>query len=190
MPTISCFYIKYNRDPINITFIKYDNYVKVILNRRAVILKNNQLISNNELFQIYLISLLLTEDTSTIEQIIVDDKIYYGVYTMRYWKNLYLTDFYRIISLEKSAHRNPLNTKEPKRASSAKKYNKFMRYFYNYYNDDYIINPTQIFKEFIFNETDEDVQFLKHQTQIEALTYIFHNYGRDVFSAINKYVKL
>jgi len=194
MPTISCFYINYNRDPINIIFIKYENFVKVIFNRRAVILTNNQFVSSEELFNTYLISLILTEDTSKIDRVNIDNKIYYGVSTMRYWKNLYLTNFYKIISLEKSAHRNPLNSLEPKRASGHKKYSKFMRYFCNSYcyegYEGYIVRPCQLLKEYCFIETEEAKKLIEHQTQVEALIFVLHNYGRDVYTAINKYIKL
>jgi hypothetical protein len=195
-PTVSCFYINYNRDPVNIIFINFDNFIKVMFNRRSIILTKNQLVFNHELFQIYVISLILTEDTSKVKKVMIDDKVYYGISTMRYWKNLYLTNFYKIISLEKSAHRNPLNAREPKRESSQKKYNKFIRSFYNYYysydgfKEGHIVKPCRVLNEYYLSETSEIVRYLEHQTQVEALIFILHNYGRDIYTAINKYIKL
>lgn len=77
MVCISCFYIHYNRHPINFTFIRFTNFIKVILNKRSIILTNERLASNIELFQIYKLSLLCTKDSSTIEkkqEYIINDK--------------------------------------------------------------------------------------------------------------------
>jgi hypothetical protein len=189
--SISCLYIHYNRSPANFTFIKFDNFVKVIFNKRAVIMTNEQLVSNDELFQVYIMSLIVTEDTSKVERVKIDKMIYYGISTMRFWKNLYLTDFYKIISLEKSAHRNPLNSKEPKRATSQKKLNKFMSIFYdNIYNSNYIVTPHRLLNEYYCNETDEIAKYIEHHTQTTILTAILHNYGYEVYSAIKRFVKI
>ena len=192
MPTISCFYINYNRDPINIIFIKYENFVKVIFNRRAVILTNNQLVSSEELFNTYLISLILTKDTSKIDRVNIDNKIYYGVSTMRYWKNVYLVMYHKIIFLQKFYHKNPFYSKEPKRSTSMKKINKFMKSFYYLYKEGYIINPVFVFHEYYKNETIEISEFINrrvdYNNKIIILTNILHNYGYDVYYSIKKYL--
>lgn len=159
-PSISCLYMSFNRDPANITFIKFDNFIKVIFNRRSIIMTIKQFVVNRELFQLYVISLLFTKDTSKIYKDIINDCVYYGVVTLSYCKNFHLANNYKMIYLEKSHHRNPLNSKEPKRASSSKKYNKFMKYFYNCSADEaYIIDPTHMFCDYYCSETTEAIEY-------------------------------
>ena len=194
-PTISCFYTGYNRAPVNITFIKFENFVKIIFNDRAVILTNKQLVDNFEVFQAYVMSLLLTEDTTKIGKLVIDNTLYYGISTRRYWKSLYLTDSYTFISLQKSAHRNPLNCKEPKRESSWKKYNKFMRLFYDSIDrSNYIIGPRDLIEEYYDTETADSIHYYKkymeYQIQTEILRAILHNYGYDIYASINQFVKI
>jgi len=132
-PIVSCFYItNYNDGQINITFIKYVKYVKIILNYKSIILSIEQLLNNYKLFQIYLLSLVLTENTSSIDLMIINKKKYYGISTMRYWKNVYLTLSYKIIFLQKSYHRNPFYSNEPKRTTSIKKLINLLKLFIIY----------------------------------------------------------
>ena len=145
--SISCFYMYFdNAKPINITFIKFDNYIKVIFNNRSVILTNNQLLSNFELFQLYLLSLILTEDTSKIYK----TNNNYGIYT-KIWDNLYLSPSYKMIYLEKLAHKNPFKSNEPKRPTSSKKINKFM-WIFNRWIKTIDINPINLFYEYYLIE--------------------------------------
>ena len=86
MVEISCFKGIYNKYSVIFTFIKFKNYVKVILDAKSVILTNMQLISNIELFQIYKLSLLCTKHSSNIETInkysfINKNKYIYGILT-------------------------------------------------------------------------------------------------------------
>ena len=97
MVAISCFYKHFNRSPINFTFIQFEQYVKVILNDRIVILTKKQLVSNAKLVQMFILSLLCTEDTSVVSSQIVYGKIKWGIYTQWYWKNIEFTDYYEII---------------------------------------------------------------------------------------------
>lgn len=154
MVSVSCFYIHYNREPLNFIFIKYEKFIKILLNNKSIILSINELISYRELFNIYIISLLLTEDTSKINSEIIDKKKYYGISTIKYWKNIRLTSYYTTIFLERYSHKNPLNTLEPKRSTSFKKINKFMKIFYEYYDNEYIINPIELINEYYFKETE------------------------------------
>ena len=103
--------------------------------QKSVILTNKQLVSSLELFKIYILSLLLTEDTSKISTDVEHYRTIYGVSTMRYWKYLRLTLHYELVLLEKSPYKNPLKAKEPKRSTSLKKINKFMKKFYKFVNE-------------------------------------------------------
>jgi len=192
MPSISCFYIHYNREPINIIFVKYENFIKIFLNEKSVILTIQQLLSIRELFQIYLISLLLTEDTSKISFDIEHYRNVYGVSTIRYWKNLHLTSTYNVVLLEKNPHKNPLNANEPKRSTSLKKINKFLKKFDKYIDDNYIVDVERIFNEYYSMETSSIFnyfqRYIEHEKKIEMLSVILHNYGKDVYSAVRKHL--
>ncbi len=192
MPTISCIYVHYNREPLNITFIKFNNFIKVIFNNKSVILTFSQLMYYREFFEYYLISLLLTKDSTKIDVEIVDNKPVYGVSTIRYWKNLYLTNDYKVIPLEKSSHRNPLNAAEPKRSTSINKIYKFMKKFYIYYNNDHIIYPVDLLNEYYFMESTDIIEYfnryIEYNKKIEMLAVILHNYGRDVYNSVRKFL--
>jgi hypothetical protein len=192
MPSISCFYVHYNRDPINIIFVKYENFIKIFLNEKSVILTIQQLLSVRELFQIYLLSLLLTEDTSKISFDIEHYRNVYGVSTIRYWKNLYLTSTYNVVMLEKNPHKNPLNSNEPKRSTSLKKINKFLKKFDKYIDDNHIVDVERIFNEYYSMETSSIFsyfrRYIEHEKKIEMLSVVLHNYGKDVYSAVRKHL--
>jgi len=191
--SISCFFItNHIEGHINIIFIKFRSFIKVILNNKSVILNFRQLISNYRLFQIYLLSLLLTEDTTKIDIDVVDNKIIYGISTLKYWKNFYLTLSYKTVYFKKKFNKNLLNTQEPKRSTSLKKINKFMRIFYNLYNEGYIINPIYVFYEYYSYQTNDIVEYIKkyreYNKKIEILSNILHNYGYDIYSCIKIYL--
>ncbi len=158
--SVSCFYMYYKNKSINITFIKFVNYIKVIFNSKSVILTFNQLISNYELFQIYLLSLILTENTLNINIQIINNKIIYGISTIKCLNNNCLNDSYDIVILEKRYYKNPLNAKEPKRSTSSKKINKFM-WMFNSIIDIIDINPMYLFQEYYLNETYDIYNFIK-----------------------------
>ncbi len=191
--SISCFFItNHIEGHINIIFIKFRSFIKVILNNKSVILNFRQLISNYRLFQIYLLSLLLTEDISKIDIDVVDNKIIYGISTLKYWKNFYLTLSYKTVYFKKKFNKNLLNTQEPKRSTSLKKINKFMRIFYNLYNEGYIINPIYVFYEYYSYQTNDIAEYIKkyreYNKKIEILSNILHNYGYDIYSCIKIYL--
>jgi hypothetical protein len=190
MVSISCFYCHYNIDPVNFTFIQYKNFIKVCLNKRIVILTNKQLISNTDLFQIFILSLLCTKNNSKVQ---IDHAIY-GVLTKMYWKNFRFTDYYNFIELEKSNNKNPLNTLEPERSSSAKKIRKFMKLFNKYITK--INNPNDLICEYLANEGYNElieyftkyIDYNRNNTQINMLSQILHNYGVDVYSNVLRFI--
>ena len=194
LPSISCFYVHYNRDPHNFTFIKFEKFVKVILNARAVVMTIEQLVENVQLFKIFKLSLLLTKDTSQISSSVnvINGTTFYGVVTERYWKNLRLSQNDELILLEKSATRNPLKASEPKRASSRKKLNKFHRLFGRVLESGFIKEPEVIMDEFLQNEAAEIFdyfrRYIEHERKVEMLSVILHNYGRDVYGCVMRFV--
>lgn len=198
MVYISCFYNHYNRDPANFTFIQFEKYVTVILNSRSVIMTKEQLVLNSDLFQLFKLSLLCTEDISVVYLKEMDkDKYVYGVKTQIYWKRLYFTSGYECVEMIKAnwkSPKNPLNREEPKRASSEKKIRKFLKLF-----NSYIISmkrPNQYIREFYAHYKLDELQeyFRRHieynqsNPKIAGLSSIMHNYGRDVYNCVRDYL--
>ena len=99
---------------------------------------------------------------------------------------------YEVIMLEKSPYKNPLNSNEPKRSTSLKKINKFLKKFNKYYDEKYIMNVDKIFNEYYRMETTQMFnyfqRYIEHEKKIEMLSVILHNYGRDVYSAVQKHM--
>jgi vacuolar-type H+-ATPase catalytic subunit A/Vma1 len=96
------------------------------------------------------------------------------------------------VLLEKNPHKNPLNANEPKRSTSLKKINKFLKKFDKYNDDNYIVDVERIFNEYYSMETSSIFSYIKryieHEKKIEMLSVILHNYGKDVYSAVSKHL--
>jgi hypothetical protein len=192
-PEISCFYstncLFEDSININITFVRYDQYFRVIFNDKSIAITIDQLMSSDELFQVYILSLLLTENTTEIVSKRKNNKIVYGVST-----NLYSKGFlnYKFIMIEKLPHKNPMNMEEPKRSSGPKKLRKLMKMFYNMHEGEMFLDPIILLNEYYKNETEKISEFVKKETEkhkrIEILSNILHNYGRDIYSSIRKYL--
>ncbi len=193
-PSISCYYMHYNRQPYNFTFIKFEKFVKVILNTRAVVMTFKQLVENARLFKIYQLSLLLTNDTTQIFTSVDEfsGDVIYGVMTVWYWKYIRLSGFEEFTALEKSRYKNPLKSCEPKRESSRKKYNKFLKLF----NSEDVVNkmkdPDVVVREFFQKESgdiyDYFRRYIEHEKKIMMLSVILHNYGRDIYKCVKQFV--
>jgi hypothetical protein len=151
MPSISCFYNNYDRNCFKFIFIEFENYIKVVFNCKAIILKKEDLALNKKLLQIYVLSLILTKDTSTINSIIDEDtkKIIYGILTIWYWKELNNFKRYQFSMLEKASSKNPLKAAEPKRASGDKKIKKFFKSFDKIFDSLMINEAFLMVKDFI-----------------------------------------
>lgn len=196
MVFISCFYVHYNRNEVNFTFVRFEKFIKVILNDRSVILTNEQFVSNNKLFQIYILSLLCTEDSSTIQMEQINIKRgrtidSYGVLTKINWKLMYFTNDYRFIPLKKLFINNPLNMEEPKRATSMKKVRKFLKLL-NGNIADLMDEPDKIINDFYRHESEEVIDYLEsyisYNVQTIALHSIIQKYGSDVLTSVSKFL--
>jgi len=153
MPAISCFFYRlFYRQPNNFIFIQFENYIKVILNSKSVILTYRELASDKQLYQIFILSLLLTNDTSSISSIISKNKKYYGVLTLKHCKKSCIGDYHEFVQLDKSNTKNPLNAIEPKRRSSNKKVRKFFKFFDYIYENELVKDLIIIYEEFIISE--------------------------------------
>ena len=128
-PLISCFYFHWYYGSLKYIFIEYNFFFKVIINDKSIILTKQQLTLNSKLFQIYIISLLLTENTNDIMYITTlksNNKIY-GIKTIWYYK-----DYANVYEL----NNNPFNAEEPKKHNNLNEINKFMIFSDNIYNSN------------------------------------------------------
>jgi hypothetical protein len=195
MPTISCFFHRlFFRPPYVLTFVQFEKFIKVSLNSKSVILTNAELVSNKRLYQIFIMSLLLTKDTSKIELVVdeCDGLHNYGVATMRHWGSLKLPYCYDFTQLEKASRKNPLNASEPKRASSDKKCRKFFKSFHTFYENEMIKDTLIIYEEFFYVQMidlfDYFDRYIEHESKIAALSSIMHTYGRDVYRSVQRFM--
>jgi hypothetical protein len=196
-PTISCFNYHWFDNSFKFIFIEFDNFFKVIVNNKMIVLTKQELTSNSRLFQVYLISLLLTEDTKNIVSFTLDKSYIYGIRSRWYVKtldrfNMVLKDTENFTMISKLSNRNPLNASSPKRSSGAKKIRKVMKLINKFYADYNITDLSFIVTIFYRNETqllvDYFERYIAHEKKIEMLSVILHNYGRDVYSAVNKFL--
>ena len=67
-----------------------------------------------------------------------------------------------------------------------------MKRFNNYYDEKYITDVEKIFNEYYLMETSTMFNYfqsyIEHEKKIEILSVILHNYGRDVYSAVQKHM--
>jgi hypothetical protein len=200
MVAISCFYISYNNSPVKLIFIQFKQFMKIMLNNRIIILTYKQLIYNIKLFQLFKLSILCTEDTS---RIYINSYAEFGVSTRQYLKRLEFTDEfkfvefsnfkyqYKFVSLDKLSYRDPFLAQEPKRSSSSKKIRKFEKLF-----DSYIFKrikqPNDLLNEYFDLELLElnnyFTKYINNEAKIQLLSSILHNYGRDVYSSVRKFL--
>lgn len=194
MPSISCFYYRlWTRKPFTFIFVKFEKFVKVMLDHKAVILTNEELASNPELFQMFVLSLLLTENTSKVDSVINDDnKISYGVLSYQYWNSSRSKFELCFNELEKSRTKNPLNAREPTRASSDKKVRKFFKSFREFYENEMIKDPSIIVEEYLDRHASDVInyfnRYIEHECRVQMLSSIFHNFGRDIYASVNRFI--
>ena len=121
MVLISNFYISYYTTPINFTFIEYDNFIKIILNYRSIIITKENLKLNIKLYEIYKLA-LFNKDLQNKNYYDKDNKKLYISTKMNVKTNLktYFSNNYQLLALQKSFNKNPLNMKEPNRETSKK----------------------------------------------------------------------
>ena len=200
MVAISCFYINYNNSPVKFIFIQFEQFVKIMLNNRIIILTYKQLIYNIKLFQLFKLSLLCTEDTS---RIYINSYAELGVSTKQYLRHLEFTDEfkfvefsnfkcqYKFVSLDKLSNRDPHSAQEPKRSTSSKKIRKFEKLF-----DSYIFKrikqPNDLLNEYFDLELLElnnyFTKYINNEAKNQLLSSILHNYGHDVYSSVRKFL--
>jgi len=188
----SCVYL-YLRTGLNlIVFTKFDNYFIVKHDRKNIItITPETLVSIPNLFKIYILSLLVTENTRNVVKIKTKNfnNIRYTLLIKYQNEPMIFNDTYKNIFVGK---RNPLNKLEPKRETSSKKINKFIKKF----NSTFEFNsPDSLIEKFIESEIKIEQNeinkiLLKHYNNntISLLTGIKKKFGRDIYDKIKEYL--
>ena len=151
MVSISSFYTVFNGLIHNFIFITYNKFIKIIYNKKSVIISQDNFIKNKTLFQIYFLSLICTENTNNVEvHLYLTGEIQYTEYiygTMAKHYNIITNSFndnYSFNPLTKNYLKNPLKSSEPKMETSMKKQNKL---FKNIKYDLYGFDPASVINE-------------------------------------------
>jgi len=194
--SISCFNFQKFLNSYKFMFIEFDDFFKVIINKKMVVLTKQELTSNSRLFQIYLISLLLTEDIITVKKIMLNNSYIYGIKSRWFSDDITiemnLEERVKFTIMTKLANRNPLNASSPKRSSGQKKIRKFMKLIDKFYRSNNITDLSFIVPIFYRNELQPSIdyfeRYIAHEKKIQMLSSIFHKYGRDVYSSVNKFL--
>ena len=194
MVEVSCFYIHYNRDPLNFTFIKYEKFMKIIFQKRIIIIALENFKNYQLLFDLYILSLLCTEDSSKIDYIYnsLDGKVVYCVSTEKMGKNIGFYGENDIIPLEKNSFKNPLLSQETKKESSLKKQNKLLKMLYNYYYRDYFKCPLtliEMYQEILVDRTgiDKILKVLETEKRIYLLCCI-RGFSKDIYANVMRFM--
>lgn len=134
MVSISSFYTVFNGLIHNFIFITYKKFVKIIYNKKSIIISQDNFIKNKTLFQIYFLSLISTQNTNYVEvQLYLTGEIQYVEYvygTAAKHYNIASNTFsnnYIFNPLTKNYLKNPLKSSEPTRETSMKKQNKLLK---------------------------------------------------------------
>lgn len=137
MVNISGFYTVFNGIIHNFIFITYNKFIKIIYNKKSIVLNFDNFIKNTKLFQIYFLSLICTENTNHTEtNIYLVGCIQYTEYVygtmIKPYNDVYkkFEDDYIFNPMTKNYLKNPLKSKEPKRETSIKKQNKLLKNIY------------------------------------------------------------
>ena len=124
MTDISCIYSSSRYDEVLMIFVKFSNFITVHLyGCNKITLKFEVFVNIPMLYDLYVISLLLTENTKKLDTTDFNDKYYLNVaslYNFNYYEHPYLP-----IDI---GNKNLLLKKNPKRETTSKKLRKFIKH--------------------------------------------------------------
>ena len=189
LPEVTCCVYFYVKTSLNlIVFTKFDNYFIINHDRNNIIIVSHEtLVLLPNLFKIYILSLLVTEDTRNVikTKTKYSNKIIYTLPIKYQNMPLFFNETYKNVYIGK---RNPLNKLEPKRESSLKKINKFIKNFNKTFEYD---SPNTLIEKFIESEINIEQNeinkiLLKYYNDntISLLTGIKKKYGTDIYDKI------
>ena len=153
MTEVSCFYTSMRNDEILIVFIKFENFITIHLHGcNKITIKIDMLHMIPKLYDLYVLSQLVTEDSKKLTTTDYNDRYYLNVISL--YKFNYINNNYLAIDI---GNKNLLLKKSPTRDTTSKKFKKFMKHInirfenvnlfaviasYILTNIDYIINDS------------------------------------------------
>ena len=164
--TITCFYNQVNGVSVNIVFINYRKFIKIIFQEKMIVMARKNLKNHQLLFQHYVLSCHCTEDA----EIARDDSGLYGVRTREFRKYLDLSRDYVFIPIEKHNLRNPFYSQKPYRASSVKKQFKFLRMMYRSYDKGLLRDTNNYVDEYLSSKNFDKI--IHYEKRIKILNEI------------------
>ena len=190
---VSCFYLNNNiYESINFTFIKYEKFMKICVQEKVITILIEKLKHYEIFYNIYILSLLCSKDTSQICQIIDEEIncIKYGVLTKKNWNGFYFYKDYDVISLESNSFRNPFLSREPKRETSFRKQNKVLKLIRNFPEFTIFPNSFSLIDMFISDniKDTEIIKLINYEKKIYLLCCIRHM-NIDIYHNIMKFMK-
>lgn len=134
MAEISCIYSSTRYDEILMIFVKFSRFITIHLyGCKKITMNFEDFIKNSMLYDLYIISLLLTEDTKKLETTDFNNKYYLNVSSLNnfnYYEKPYLP-----IDI---GCKNLLLKNHPKRVTTSKKLRKFIKHLnFNFSGIDY-----------------------------------------------------
>jgi hypothetical protein len=182
---VSCFCINVGNEYLNFTFVKYEKFVKIVLQQRKIIISIERLVNNPMLFELYLTSLLCTKDLNEVP----GDQTYWILAQNYSNANSSFSRDYLVTHLRKDYFNNPLLSQEPKRETSLKKQNKFFKLFLNYFNNGHFRDPLFYIDDYITTMIERSgiEKIFEYERKIEILSCI-RGANRDVYSSVLKWL--
>jgi hypothetical protein len=174
MVEISCFYMHSPNEPIIFTFMKYEKFIKIILNHKEIVLEIENMKYYEMIYQFYFVSLVVFKSIS-----IENDRYISYAFTTNH-SNCRIST----IIFNKNVLRNLFQTQEPKRETSVRKQVKFIRMINKFYYDGLIYNPLFYIERFIYNSTNKIIDY---ENKIYILCCI-RGFNKDIYSNIMRYM--
>ena len=194
MIEISSFYINYNNEPIIFTFIKYNNFYKIILDDIYAVIEINKLKNYKLLFQYYIFSLLCTIDYYDENDLNIccvnydNDNENNFIYTNFDDKCNY---YYYFVKLYKAILKKMFIANEPIIETSIEKLNIIINLIYFYYNNNHINHPLKLIDQYqkhLINDIDKKInKIIEYENKIYLLSCI-RGFNRDIYSNIKKFI--
>jgi hypothetical protein len=160
--TITCFHNQVNGVSVNIVFINYGKFIKIIFQEKMIVMPRKNLKNHQLLFQHYILSRHCTEDT----EIDRNDCGLYGVRTREFRKYLDLSRDYVFVPIEKHNLRNPFYSQKPKRASSVKKQFKLLRMMYRCYDKGLLRDTNNYVDEYLSSKNFDKITYYEKRIKI------------------------
>lgn len=124
MTEVSCFYTSMRNDEILIVFIKFENFITIHLHGcNKITIKIDMLHMIPKLYDLYVLSQLVTEDSKKLTTTDYNDRYYLNVISL--YKFNYINNNYLAIDV---GNKNLLLKKSPTRDTTSKKFKKFMKH--------------------------------------------------------------